>query len=114
MIVVTHFTARPVDFGDRAEQALAVLAACPGYRRGSVGRSTDDAADWLMVSEWDGVGAYRRALGRYDVKVHATPVLAEAMDLPGAFEQLVEIGPDGDVRRHSSDLAAVPPDRPVR
>ncbi len=106
MIVVTHF--RPTDSADFVadlERALAVLAARPGYVRGSAGRSMDDDDAWVMVTEWSQVGDYRRALGNYEVKLHATTVLAQALDLPTAFEQLVAVAPDGSVQRRASDRA---------
>jgi hypothetical protein len=51
-----------------------------------------------------GVGAYRRALSSYEVKLAATPVLALGRDEPSAFEVLVEVE-DGAVREASSDRA---------
>ena len=56
-----------------------------------------------MVSEWADVGSYRRALGNYDVKIHAMPLLAEALDLPNAFESLVDVGPGGATTARASD-----------
>ena len=60
-------------FQQQAEAALQVLSARPGFLRGSVGRATDDPQAWLLLSEWESVGAYRRALGGYEVKLTATP-----------------------------------------
>jgi hypothetical protein len=107
MISVTHFEV-PVDdpdFEHRAEVALAALAARPGYLRGSVARSTDDPQQWTIVTEWANVGSYRRALGGYEVKLYATPLLGLARDLASSFEELVTIDPDGQVVRHESDRA---------
>jgi len=104
MISVTHFAAADDAFEHRAQAALRALAARPGYLSGRVGRSTDDAECWVLVSEWENVGSYRRALSNYDVKVHAAPLLAEALDLPSAFEALLEAAPGGEVIRHASDL----------
>jgi hypothetical protein len=105
MIALTHFRDDSADFAERAERALAALAARPGYLRGSLARSTDDAAAWLLLTEWENVGSYRRALSAYDVKLHATPVLATALDLPGGFETLLDVAPGGDGVAHGSDLA---------
>lgn len=110
MIAVTHFHddgagAADATFEQRAERALATLAARPGYLRGQLGRSMDDTSDWLLVTEWESVGAYRRALGNMDVRLNATQLLASALDVPGAFEPLLVIE-DGDVRRRVSDRAA--------
>lgn len=89
-----------------AEQALRALAARPGYLRGSAGPAVDDPDSWVLATEWQRIGDYRRALGSYDVKMHATPLLARARDVPSTFEQLVSVDPDGTVRRASSDRAA--------
>jgi heme oxygenase (mycobilin-producing) len=95
MIAITHFSSQGADFSERARTALAALAARPGYRRGTLGRSTDDPQAWILLTEWENVGSYRRALGNYEVKLHATPLLAEALDAPGAFEALVDVAPGG-------------------
>jgi heme-degrading monooxygenase HmoA len=87
-------------FTRRAEAALAALSARPGYRRGQVARAADDVTRWVFVTEWDGVGAYRRALSAYEVKVAATTLLAESIDEPSAYEVLV-----ADDGRHASDRA---------
>ena len=92
-------------FQEQAEQALRLLAERPGFVRGSVGRATDDAHAWLLFTEWESVGAYRRGLGGYQVKLHATPLLSQAIDQPSAFEELLRIGPDGQETAKASDRA---------
>jgi heme oxygenase (mycobilin-producing) len=108
VLVVSRFTVPPAE-GDRfaqlARAALEALAARPGFRRGHAGRAVDDPAEWVLVSEWDGVGAYRRALGTYDVKLAATPLLAQARDDAGAFEELVTADAGGIVATATSDRA---------
>jgi hypothetical protein len=103
MIAVTHFADTGADFLERARAALAALAACPGYVRGTVGRSTDDPDAWLLLTEWRNVGSYRRALGNYAVKLQATPLLATAIDVPGAFEDLLDVAVGGSADVHGSD-----------
>jgi hypothetical protein len=93
------------EFAERAATALRVLAERPGYLTGSAGPSTDDPARWVLVTEWRNVGSYRRALGNYDVKVQATPLLAQAIDAPSAFEALVTARPGGDLAEGPSDRA---------
>ena len=78
----------------------------PGYLRGSLGRGTDDPQAWVLITEWDSVGTYRRALGAYDVKLRATPLLADALDLPGAYESLLDVAPGGSLEEHPSDRAS--------
>jgi heme oxygenase (mycobilin-producing) len=93
-------------FAESARAALEALAARPGFRRGHAGRSVDDPGEWVLVTEWDGVGAYRRALSAYEVKLAATPLLAQARDEPGAYEVLLAADPTGITRTAASDRAA--------
>ena len=57
----------------------------------------------MLITEWASVGAYRRALSSYDVKVHATPLLAQSLDEPSAYEPLAEVTPDGQLTLAVSD-----------
>jgi len=71
--------------------AHAVLAERPGYVDGQVGRNLDDPALWVLTTRWENVGAYRRALSSYEVKLQAVPLLSRAVDEPSAYE-VVEPG----------------------
>ena len=73
------------------ETARSALAARPGYQSGRMGRNVDDPELWVLTTEWENVGAYRRALSAYDVKLTAVPVLSRALDEPSAYESA-----DGD------------------
>ncbi|MCU1691632.1 MAG: antibiotic biosynthesis monooxygenase family protein, partial [Frankiales bacterium] len=91
MLVVTRFDVPEADgasFLLEAQTALAAFAARPGYVRGRIGRAADDPTCWVLTTEWVGVGAYRRSLSGYDVKVHAAPLLSRGRDEPSAFEVL--------------------------
>lgn len=103
MIALTSFADDRADFAERAQAALAALAARPGYLRGTLGRATDDPSAWILLTEWENVGSYRRALGSYDVKLHAMPLLAAAQDLPSAFEPLLDVAPGGAAISRPSD-----------
>jgi hypothetical protein len=110
VLVVNRFVVAPDEesvgaFTGRAAAAIEALAARPGYRGGQLGRAYDDPTRWSLVTEWESVGAYRRALGAFDVKVNATPLLAESLDEPSAFEVLAAAPPGGTVERRASDLA---------
>ncbi|HVE74072.1 MAG TPA: antibiotic biosynthesis monooxygenase [Mycobacteriales bacterium] len=92
MLVVTRFdlpAEAAADFPDRARLALTAFAACRGYVRGRVGRAADDPTVWILSTEWEGIGAYRRSLSSYDVKVNAAPLLSLGRDEPSAFEVLL-------------------------
>jgi len=87
-----------------ARAALAALTTQPGARTGRAGRATDDPQLWIMTCEWDSVGAYRRALGAYEVKVEAIPVMYRALDEPTAFEVLHAV----DVTGHRTEVTTGP------
>lgn len=107
MLVLNRFVvpAERSDFVERAHAALAALAASPGYVRGELARALDDPDHWCLVTEWENVGSYRRALGRFDVKVTATPLLAESTMEPSAYETLAAATPDGAVETFAADRA---------
>ena len=107
MLVVTRFVLEDADEGfvERAHTALGALAACPGYLRGRLARAFDDPTHWSIVTEWQSVGAYRRALSAFDVKMYATPLLAQSLDEPSAFEELAEVAPGGALTVTASDRA---------
>ena len=105
MIAVIRLVATADEpLADEASAALAVLAARPGYVRGSAGRATDDPTQWVLVTEWRDIGSYRRALGNFDVKVHAQALLSRAVDEANAYEVLVEAQPGAQPVRYESDL----------
>lgn len=94
MLVVTRYHVPPAEaaaFRDDARAALQALAARPGWRGGHLGRATDDPTLWVLTAEWDNVGAYRRALSSYEVKLVAVPLLSRAVDEPSAFELLTTV-----------------------
>ncbi len=88
MLVVNRFR---VDTGPAAlradlERVRDLLAERPGYVDGWVGRNLDEPDLWTLTTRWENVGAYRRALSSYDLKLHGVPVLSRAIDEPGAYE----------------------------
>ncbi len=89
MLVVTRFQVPPGEgetFRGDLERARLALAERPGYLQGTIGRNVDDPTLWVLTTTWQHVGAYRRALSSYDVKLHAVPVLGRALDEPSAYE----------------------------
>jgi hypothetical protein len=94
VLVVSRFRV-PVEEGEAFRAGLAaahaVLAECAGYVDGRIGRNLDDPTLWVLTMRWDNVGAYRRALSSYDVKLQAVPLLSRAVDEPSAYE-VVEPG----------------------
>ena len=89
MLVVNRFRVpaeAEASFRVDLERAHATFAKCAGYHDGRIGRNVDEPTLWVLVTTWDGPGAYRRALSSYDVKLHAVPILSQAVDEPGAYE----------------------------
>lgn len=95
--MVNRFRVDPADaetFRADLIRAHEALAARPGYEGGEVGRNVDDPTLWVLSTRWEHVGAYRRALSAYDVKLHAVPTLSRAVDEPSAYEPA---GPGSDL-----------------
>jgi hypothetical protein len=91
MLAVTRYRVPEADAGGfltQARAALAIFAGRPGWRTGHIGRAVDDPTLWVVTTEWDDVGSYRRALSSYEVKMSAVPLLSQAIDEPTAFELL--------------------------
>ncbi len=108
MMRFTVDSAVSADFMVRAEAALDVLALRPGWRSARVARATDDGDLWTITTEWDSVGAYRRALGDFDVKMTAVPLLSLAHDEPSAFEVVAARGLGAEGMETGSGLADDP------
>ncbi len=88
MFAVTRMRVPEADangFAAAVDVLLAALAARPGFRDGELGRSADDPGLWALVTRWDGVGAYRRALSAAEVKIAGAPVWVYALDEPGVY-----------------------------
>lgn len=95
MFAVTRLRVPEADEGGFAAAVhvlLTALAARPGFRDGELGRCTDDADLWALVTRWDGVGAYRRALSVAEVKIAGAPVWLYALDEPGVYLAQVAAG----------------------
>ena len=93
------------EFAVNARAAIAALAACPGFVSAELGQATDDPELRIIASRWVSIGAYRRALSSYDVKLTAIPFLSHAIDEPSAYEVVHERTPES-VREAGAGLAA--------
>ncbi len=108
VIVISRFRvsdAERPDFLTAADDALAALTAQDGCLAADLAQATDDPHLLLLRTEWAGIGAYRRALSAFDVKVRAVPLLSTCLDEPSAFESVRHW--DGErIVSHTSGLAA--------
>lgn len=108
LLVVSRHRVEPADrerFVADAREAVAVLARQAGFVCASLAQATDEGDLFLIRSEWRDVGAYRRALSSFDVKMHAVPLLSTAVDESSAFE-VVRHWTDAGEATFASGLAA--------
>jgi quinol monooxygenase YgiN len=97
VLVVTRYRVETSDresFRADADAALRALAARPGCTGATLGHAVDDVALWTLTTTWESVGSYRRALGSYDVKLVAVPLMYRALDEASAYEPIVTWTPD--------------------
>ena len=85
--------------------ALAILGQSSGFLRGQIAQATDDANLMVVSTSWTNVGAYRKALSRFEVKAQVIPLLSLAIDEPSAFECVVVLDDTGE-QLFASGLAA--------
>lgn len=84
VIAVHRFDSADEGLAGELHGLLAVLSHRSGFLTGHVGRAVDDPSAWVVITQWEGVGAYRRGLSSYDVKV-LSPLLGRARPEPSAF-----------------------------
>lgn len=95
MIVVTRFRVAEADrpgFTVVAEPAVEMLRARPGLLSLDFGVNLDDPELWVLVTRWENVGSYRRALSGYDSRVTLYPLLALVVDEPSAYDDASLVG----------------------
>ena len=90
MFAIARFTVPLADaaqFEAHLNTALDAFSQCAGFKSGEFGQNLDDPTLWSLVTHWENVGSYRRALSNLNVKMNAIPLLAQAIDEPGAYER---------------------------
>ena len=104
MFAIARFTTTSIspwsesELFEHAQVALQLLAGRPGYLGGRFGVATDQEFDrasgstpnsvYALVTEWENVGSYRRALSGFEIKMSVVPLLSRAVDEPGGFEEI--------------------------
>ncbi len=68
------------------EGVKEIFAEAAGFIDAQVGQNLDEPTLWLLSTTWRDVGSYRRALSTSRSKLEAIPILAKAIDEPGAYE----------------------------
>ena len=88
MLAIARFStplAQAAEFEAQLSVALDAFSACAGFINGEFGQNLDETTLWSLVTHWENVGSYRRALSNLNVKMNAIPLLAQAIDEPGAY-----------------------------
>jgi hypothetical protein len=85
-----------------AKLAMNVLQERPGFVSGSVFHNADSPERYLIKTDWNDVGSYRRALGSMEAKIGVWPFLANMRDEPTAFELLMDFSPESATEFKSS------------
>ena len=92
MIAIARFrvpAAQAADFQAHIERALQVFSERDGFVSGDFGQNLDENELWTLVTHWKNVGSYRRSLSSTQVKMEVVPLLATAIDEPGAYERSI-------------------------
>jgi heme-degrading monooxygenase HmoA len=90
MIAIARFkvpTSQSSEFERDLAHALTVFSEREGFISGDFGQNLDENELWTLVTHWKNVGSYRRALSSTQVKMEVVPLLATAIDEPGAYER---------------------------
>ena len=88
MIAIARFktpVAQGAEFKIQLAHALSIFAERDGYLHGDYGQNLDEPELWSLVTHWVNVGSYRRALSSTQIKMEVVPLLALAIDEPGAY-----------------------------
>ena len=90
MIAIARFrvsNSQSAQFLRDIERALQVFSEREGFVTGDFGQNLDESELWSLVTHWENVGSYRRALSSTQVKMEVVPLLATAIDEPGAYSK---------------------------
>jgi hypothetical protein len=88
MIAIARFrvpTGQTHEFRAQLGRALQVFSEREGFTHGDFGQNLDENELWTLVTHWKNVGSYRRALSSTVIKMEVVPLLATAIDEPGAY-----------------------------
>ncbi len=95
MIVINRFVVQPAqraEFEHQMAAAMAVLSSKPGLGSIELVLNLDDPTLFALVSTWDRVGSYRRALSAYESKLTVVPLLSLAIDEASAYDLPDQVG----------------------
>jgi quinol monooxygenase YgiN len=90
MIAIARFKAPAAQSSEiraQLERALKAFSEREGFLSGDFGQNLDENDLWTLVTHWQNVGSYRRALSSTTIKMEVVPLLATAIDEPGAYSK---------------------------
>lgn len=76
----------------KVQEVLQVLQQRKGFIEAHVMRSPDEPLRFAVHATWLDVGSYRRALGSTQAKLVVWPFLADMLERPSAFEEMIAVG----------------------
>lgn len=89
-------------WNENARAALSILQKQGGFLSANIFHSADEPQRYLVQTDWQDVGSYRRALGSMDSKLGVWPFLADMKDEITAFENLFTMTADSSLEFESS------------
>jgi hypothetical protein len=89
-------------WNENARSALVILQRQSGFISANIFHSADEPQRYLVQSDWQDVGSYRRAMGSMDSKLGVWPFLADMKDDITAFEKLFSMTGDSTLEFESS------------
>ena len=90
MIAIARFkvpAAQSSEIRAQLERALHAFSEREGFLSGDFGQNLDENDLWTLVTHWQNIGSYRRALSSTIIKMEVVPLLATAIDEPGAYSK---------------------------
>lgn len=102
-MVVNRFRISEMDlasFHSTLDPAVALLRTRTGLESLRVLHNLDESDLWALVTTWQDVGCYRRALSGVESKMVIWPLFALAVNEPSAYLSPAELG-DNRPRRQS-------------
>lgn len=82
---------------------LEVLQASAGFVSLHLLHSPDEVQHYSVISQWQNVGSYRRAVSSTSAKLVIWPFLSTMIDQPSTFETLLAVS-DGESTEYLSSV----------
>ncbi len=92
MYVVNRFQSPGADFAQQAQPVVDYWRSCNGCLAAELVRNVDDPELWAIVSQWEQVRDYRKAMSGYEATMLLTPVMLQCIDEPSAYLPAAELG----------------------